>query len=295
MALVRPGNESPYPTEARGTVAFLGRSLYQNPHGEFVMMRPFDNNYTLEGRFNIFGEASARRRNSTVSLQGTLEYMEGIDYKQREVKVFHVGDASFVHCEDLETFMRRVQHVLQGYDCKELPDVIVEKLHDIVIRGFNASNLWADGLKGINVQDRPENRKQTALILWMAGSSADVELWIRNGVIPITSWTSPQKGRCVSFRDSPLRAAERHQLRCRTENKPFSKEEIRLLEIRLDSEAYVMMSTEKIIELGCGWVTRLRYETYPESPEDRGVWYYFGKSFDLSASGVSYFGPMKIW
>ena len=99
----------------------------------------------------------------------------------------------------------------------------------------------------------------------------------------------------LASRDSPLRTAERHQLRCRTENKPFTKEDIRLLEIRLDSGAYVGTSTEKTDELGRGWITRLHYETYPESPEDSGVWYYFGKSFDLSASGVSYFGPMKIW
>ena len=150
-------------------------------------------------------------------------------------------------------------------------------------------------MEGIDVQDRSKNPKQTALILWMAGSSADVDQWIGAGVIPLTAWAPPWKGRYVGFRDSPIRAAERHRERCRKEDKPFTKEDTRLLEIRLDIEAYVRMSTEKIDERGRGWVTRLHYETYPESPEDSGVWYYFGKSFDLSASGVSYFGPMKIW
>ena len=90
----------------------------------------------MELRFNIYGEASSRRRDSTASLRGTLEHMKGFDYKKREVKVFHVGDTSFEHFDDLETFMRRVQQVLQGRECKELPDEIVEKLRDIVIRGF---------------------------------------------------------------------------------------------------------------------------------------------------------------
>ena len=136
MALVRPGNGAPQPTEARGKVAFLGRSLYQDPHGEFVMMHPFGNEFTLEGSFNIFGESSVRRKTSTVSLKGTFEHMKGFDYKKREVKVFHVVETSFVHFDHLETFMRRVQQVLQGRECKELPDEIVEKLRDIVIRGF---------------------------------------------------------------------------------------------------------------------------------------------------------------
>ena len=113
-------------------------------------------------------------------------------------------------------------------------------------------------------------------------------------MIPITGWTSPQKGRYVGFRDSPERAAERHKERCRKEDKPFTKDDIRLLEIRLDKEAYVRMSTEKIDERGRGWVTRLHYETYPKSPEDWGVWYYFGKSFDLLASGVSVFRASVI-
>ena len=66
------------------------------------------------------------------------------------------------------------------------------------------------------------------------------------------------------------------------------------MEIRLDFEAYVRMSTDKINEPGRGWVTRLHYETYPRSGEDWGVWYYFGTPFDLLASGVSVFGPTKM-
>ena len=104
----------------------------------------------------------------------------------------------------------------------------------------------------------------------------------------------PWKGRYVGFRYSPIRAAERHRGRCCKEDKPFTKEDTRLLEIRLDIEAYVRMSTEKIDERGRGWVTRLHYETYPRSREDWGVWYYFGMPFDLLASGVSVFGPKKI-
>ena len=96
----------------------------------------------------------------------------------------------------------------------------------------------------------------------------------------------------MGFRDSSGRAAERHQQRCRKEGKPFAKEDIRLLEVRLDKEAFARMGTEKLKEPGRGWVTRLHYETYPDSSEDAedwGVWYYFGEPFDLLASGVSVF------
>ena len=84
-------------------------------------------------------------------------------------------------------------------------------------------------------------------------------------------------------------AAERHQQRRRKEGKPFAKEDIRLLEVQLDKEVFARMGTEKLNEPGCGWATRLHFETYPNSSEDWGVWYYFGESFDLLASGVSVF------
>ena len=93
----------------------------------------------------------------------------------------------------------------------------------------------ADEMEGIDVQDRPENPRQTALTLWMAGSSADVGRWIQEGSIPLTEWAAPQKGSYVGFRDTPDRAAERHKQRCSKEGKPFDKEDTRFLEIRLDS------------------------------------------------------------
>ena len=117
----------------------------------------------------------------------------------------------------------------------------------------------ADGMEDIDVQDPPENPKQTALTLWMAGSSADVEQWIRDGAIPITGWASPQKGRYVGFRDSPDRAAERHKERCSKERKPFSKEDMLFLDIHLEDEAYVKMSTNKSNEPRRGWAMGLHY------------------------------------
>ena len=147
----------------------------------------------------------------------------------------------------------------------------------------------ADEMEDIDVQDRSENPEQKALSLWIAGSKADVDQWMSAGRIPITEWAPRHKGSYVGFRDSSGRAAERHQQRCRKEGKPFAKEDIRLLEVRLDKEAFARMGTEKLNEPGRGWVTRLHFETYPNSSEDWGVWYYFGESFDLLASGVSVF------
>ena len=62
---------------------------------------------------------------------------------------------------------------------------------------------------------------------------------------------------------------------------------MRLLEIWLDVVAYVKMSTDKIKELGPGWVMRLHCESLPRSWFDWGVWYYVGKLLDLCVSGVS--------
>ena len=147
----------------------------------------------------------------------------------------------------------------------------------------------ADGMEDIEVHDPPETPKEAALTLWIAGSVADVGRWIQDGSIPLTVCASPQKGSYVGFRDNPDRAAERHQQRCSTEGKSFSKEDTLFLEIHLNSEAYVKMSTDKIKESGRGWVTRLHCETFSRSGVDWGVWYYFGEPFNLRASGVSVF------
>ena len=142
----------------------------------------------------------------------------------------------------------------------------------------------AEEMEDVEVQDPPT---KTALTLWMAGSTADVGQWIQEGSLPLTEWAAPQKGSYVGFRDTADRAAERYKQRCITEGKKFDKNDMRLLEIWLDFEAYVKMSTDKIKEPGPGWVMRLHYETFPRSGFDWGVWYYVGKPFDLCANGVS--------
>ena len=116
-----------------------------------------------------------------------------------------------------------------------------------------------DEMEAIDVQDRSENPEQTALTLWIAGSSADVDQWISEGRIPITEWAPPQKGSYVGFRDSSGRAAERHQQRCRKEGKPFAKEDIRLLEVHLEKEAFARMDIRKLNEPEQGWATRLPF------------------------------------
>ena len=59
-----------------------------------------------------------------------------------------------------------------------------------------------------------------------------------------------------------------------------------LLEVQLEKEAFARMDIRKLNEPGHGWATRLHFETYSNSSEDWGVWYDFGESFDLLASGV---------
>ena len=142
----------------------------------------------------------------------------------------------------------------------------------------------AEEMEVVEVQDPPT---KTALTLWMAGSTAEVGQWIQEGSLPLTEWAAPEKGSYVGFRDTADRAAERYKQRCITEGKKFDKNDMRLLEIWLDFEAYVKMSTDKIKEPGPGWVMRLHYESFRKSPFDWGVWYYVGKPFDLYASGVS--------
>ena len=80
----------------------------------------------------------------------------------------------------------------------------------------------------------------------MAGSSEDVGRWVQQGSIPLTECAAPYKGSYVGLRDTADHAAERHKQRCSKEGKPFDKKEMRLFVIRLDSEAYVRMSTDKI-------------------------------------------------
>ena len=142
----------------------------------------------------------------------------------------------------------------------------------------------AEEMEDVEVQDPPT---KTALTLWMAGSTAEVGQWIQEGSLPLTEWAAPEKGSYVGFRDTADRAAERHKQRCIKEGKTFDKNDMRLLEIWLDVEAYVKMSTDKIKEPGPGWVMRLHYESFPRSGFDWGVWYYVGKPFDLYANGVS--------
>ena len=121
----------------------------------------------------------------------------------------------------------------------------------------------------------------------MTGSSEDVGRWIQAGSILPTGYAAPCKSSYVGLRHTADHAAEHHKQRCSKEGKPFDKKEMRLFVIRLDSEAYVRMSTDKINEPGRGWVTRLHYETFQRSGYDWGVWYYAGTPFDLHASGVS--------
>ena len=142
----------------------------------------------------------------------------------------------------------------------------------------------AEEMEVVEVQDPPT---KTALTLWMAGSTAEVGQWIQEGSLPLTEWAAPEKGSYAGFRDTANRAAERHKQRCIKEGKKFDKIDMRLLEIWLDVVAYVKMSTDKIKELGPGWVMRLHYESFPRSWFDWGVWYYVGKLLDLCVSGVS--------
>ena len=139
----------------------------------------------------------------------------------------------------------------------------------------------------------PEQPTQTVLTLWIADSSAEVQQWLRSGEIPLTKG-NPKKGRYIGFRDSPERAVQRHAQRMdRVQKRPFVKEDTWVLEIRLDSEAFARMTTEKVDDIG--WVTRLHYVTYPYRPEEWGVWYYRGQSFSLLTSGVYVFWPRVIW
>ena len=101
----------------------------------------------------------------------------------------------------------------------------------------------AEAMEGVEVQDPAESPTQTALTLWMAGSSEDVGRWVQQGSIPLTECAAPCKGSYVGLRDTADHAAERHKQRCSKEGKPFDKKDTRLLEIRLDSEAYVRKIT----------------------------------------------------
>ena len=144
----------------------------------------------------------------------------------------------------------------------------------------------SEDMEDVGVQDPAESPTQTALTLWMAGSSEDVGQWMLQGRIPLTECAAPWKGRYVGLRDTADHAAERHKQRCSKEGKPFDKKDMWLLQISLDYEAFVGMSIDKFNEPGHGWVTRLHYETFRNSAYDWGVWYYRGKPFDLKASGV---------
>ena len=161
-----------------------------------------------------------------------------------------------------------------------MPTYSVSKQH---VASLPHSSTMTDEFEAIDVQDRPETLEQKALCQWITGSKTDVDQRIPQVRTPITE---PLKGRYVGFRNSSERAAERHQQRCRKEGKPFVKEDIRLLEVHLEKEAFARMDIRKLNEPEQGWATRLPFETYSNSSEDWGVWYDFGESFDLLESGV---------
>ena len=151
---------------------------------------------------------------------------------------------------------------------------------------FKCLPSMTDDMENAEVQDLAESTTRTALTLWMAGSSEDVGRWVQQGSIPLTECAAPYKGSYVGFRDTADHAAERHRQLCSKEGKPFDKKDMWLLQICLDFETFVGMSIDKFNEPGHGWVTRLHYETFRNSGYDWGVWYYRGKPFDLTASGV---------
>ena len=137
-----------------------------------------------------------------------------------------------------------------------------------------------------------EEPKQTAFSLWIAGSRADITQWLQSQEIPLTEG-NPMKGQYIGFRDTYDRAVERHAQRMtRVHKMDFVKEDTWVLEIRLDSEAWAAMTTEKVSDIG--WKTRLHYVSYSYSSYEWGVWYYHGKPFLLSARGVYVFRPRGI-
>ena len=137
-----------------------------------------------------------------------------------------------------------------------------------------------------------EEPKQTAFSLWIAGSRAEIIQWLQSQEIPFTvgkAW----KGKYIGFRDTYGRAIERHAQRMeRVYNMEIDKNDTAIMEIRLDPEAWVAMTTEKVFDFG--YTMRLHYVSYPGDPVDWGVWYYHGKNFCLHARGVYVFRPRAI-
>ena len=104
----------------------------------------------------------------------------------------------------------------------------------------------SEAMEDVGVQGPAKSPTQTALTLWMAGSSQDVGRWIQLGSILPTGYAAPCKSSYVGLRHTADHAAEYHKQRCSKEGKPFDKKEMRLFVICLDFEAYVRMSTDKI-------------------------------------------------
>ena len=137
-----------------------------------------------------------------------------------------------------------------------------------------------------------EEPKQTAFPLWIVGSRAEIIQWLQSQEIPLTvgkSW----KGKYIGFRDTYDRAIERHAQRMeRVDNVEIDKNDTAVMEIRLDFEAWVAMTTEKVFDIG--YTMRLHYVSYSDSSVEWGVWYYHGKKFPLSARGVYVLRPRGI-